>query len=1000
METGAISLLKSLAPLIVSQLPLAGVLLAPDWLKGYVTNHPFKSVLFFVLYELLVTISIKVYKKLEDDIVLSIANAAKRAFGAFSLFLINLFSRYRKKYLRDIVFDNRSIKLTGLRTTGAFSLRLDQIFIELRIAPRAANQVTSSVLSPAGSSGFREIWDYLRQGAKENSHVWVILGAPGSGKTTLLQNLALTFAKGDNAKHLLPNYIPILIFLREHVAEICSDEVPLLSTLIESMIKRQKRQDTPPIGWFEKQLLRGHCLILLDGIDEVASEPMRKRVSTWIDKQVTRYAGSRFIISARPDGYQSAPLQNASVIAVQPFGSEQVKKFVHCWYIATEIMANGNQDDAGIRRDATQGAADFMERLAKRPGLTALTINPLLLTMIVTVHRYRGALPGRRVELYDEICEVLLGHWNASKNLITPLAAAQHRAIIQPLAYHMMKSKIRDIPLEDAQPIVEEIFKTVSSENPSASSYFANIQSGSGLLIEREAGVWCFAHLTFQEYLAACHMREMLIDQEIPNIVGEPWWHETLRLYAAKGDGSTLVRHCLDKGSLQALTLASECLEEARSISPNVRLEAENQLVAGLDSDNPVRNRMAAEVRLSRRLRNFARIDDNRTIDPELITCAEYQLFLHEMYEQSKHYQPEHWSSQLFPKGSGNMPITGMGIDDAKQFCRWLNLRLKQDGYIYRLPKLDELISPSIPESKGFGVWCRHDNGKSIVFGLDPITTAKYRSIVRHNASTGFVEQDFDLPAPGSQRYTSNFLFGQALYRRLFKDHHSDGALSRSIEHYVLTTKTSLVRDQIQALHTKVSFVRGVEDEHELELEMDFPENSLLPLEKKSLMSRYKRWEYISRLMPHKTLSSIPVLALAVHTMKFSQLTEKYIEELLFILRENTNPGNHQLDFYSDLVLKLATQVGNPAAFQQTLVVMLLRLIEYSVKNEEPEPGSPRSPAWMFWKKDNRSSVDTIIKHINIDIYVYTLMMKLRADGALPAWEAIRLVCEKDKSHI
>jgi predicted NACHT family NTPase len=56
-----------------------------------------------------------------------------------------------------------------------------------------------------------------------------------------------------------------------------------------------------------------------------------------------------------------------------------------------------------------------------------MALNPLLLTMIATVHCYRGALPGRRVELYDEICDVLLGKRSEYKGIIEPLTAHQKK---------------------------------------------------------------------------------------------------------------------------------------------------------------------------------------------------------------------------------------------------------------------------------------------------------------------------------------------------------------------------------------------------------------------------------------------------------------------------------------------------------------------------------------------------------------------------------------------
>jgi len=40
-----------------------------------------------------------------------------------------------------------------------------------------------------------------------------------------------------------------------------------------------------------------------------------------------------FILSARPQGYRDAPLQRANVLEVQPFNSDQVRKFIENWYL-------------------------------------------------------------------------------------------------------------------------------------------------------------------------------------------------------------------------------------------------------------------------------------------------------------------------------------------------------------------------------------------------------------------------------------------------------------------------------------------------------------------------------------------------------------------------------------------------------------------------------------------------------------------------------------------
>ena len=85
-----------------------------------------------------------------------------------------------------------------------------------------------------------------------------------------------------------------------------------------------------------------------------------------------------------------------------------MKRFIQNWYLETEIRTQGNNDDLGVKEDAKQQADDLIKRVRDSTSLTAMAVNPLLLTMIATVHRRGSALPGRRVELYKEIFQVLL----------------------------------------------------------------------------------------------------------------------------------------------------------------------------------------------------------------------------------------------------------------------------------------------------------------------------------------------------------------------------------------------------------------------------------------------------------------------------------------------------------------------------------------------------------------------------------------------------------------
>lgn len=86
---------------------------------------------------------------------------------------------------------------------------------------------------------------------------------------------------------------------------------------------------------------------------------------------------------------------------------------------------------------------------------------------------------------------------------------------------------------------------------------------------------------------------------------------------------------------------------------------------------------------------SWQRIDENTYIDETLVTCAEYQLFIDEMREQGKYYQPDHWSSYRFPDGQAREPILGVRYSDAVTFCDWLTQR-DTGAWFYRLPIHEE----------------------------------------------------------------------------------------------------------------------------------------------------------------------------------------------------------------------------------------------------------------------------------------------------------------------
>jgi predicted NACHT family NTPase len=419
---------------------------------------------------------------------------------------------YEHAELLKVIADHGIFNVRGLGLINTFTLSLDQVFVDLRIDPTNALRFNSDLISQKEFDGNRQIWDYLRANNRGHpeSHALAIIGPPGCGKTTLLQHIALVLASNHQHRYRVRPRTPILLFLRDHIAAVAHESAPSLGKLVQEYFGDGNLFPTlkPPANWFEKQLEYGKCMILLDGLDEVADLGQRTAVSNWVDRQITNYPRSQFVLTARPQGYRSAPLQRASILEVQPFNSKQVKKFVENWYLANEIMSSGGKDDAGVRQRAAKDAKDLLDRLRSSPSLSALTVNPLLLTMIAMVHRNQGALPGSRVELYAEICEVLLGRWRQTRGIQEKLKAAQKLVILRPLAAFMMEHKIRNIPKDDAISVIALPLQRVGIESEDASDFLSELQNNTGMLLEREAGQWSFAHLAFQEYLTAAHWLE------------------------------------------------------------------------------------------------------------------------------------------------------------------------------------------------------------------------------------------------------------------------------------------------------------------------------------------------------------------------------------------------------------------------------------------------------------------------------------------------------------
>jgi predicted NACHT family NTPase len=450
-----------------------------------------------------------------------------------------------------MVAEHQIFDMKGLSTRSAHDLTLEHVFVDLRLHPQPPHRANADPIRlPEALQGTHSIWEYLSNAALANPHL-VVLGAPGSGKTTLLKHLALTLAQPKkHPQRLRSHTFPILLVLRDHAHAIVEQPSFSLADAVEAHMQR-KWQQRIPVAWIRPYLERGKCLILLDGLDEVADRQTRKLVAGWVERQLLTYGRNRFVLTSRPYGYRENPLDGVTVLEVQPFTADQVERFIQNWYLANERKSWG-KDDLSVELHAREGTQDLIKRLYQAPVHFSFAVNPLLLTMIATVHRYRSSLPGRRVDLYAEICEVFLGKRQEARGIADELSPAQKQQVLQPLACWMMLHDRREVSCEEALIVVGPILPQVNTQMLAA-DFLRHIENTSGLLLEKNPGTYGFTHLTFQEYLTAVHIKEEGMEHILLQQVTNTWWHETIRLYCAQADATAVIEACL-AGSPPSIT--------------------------------------------------------------------------------------------------------------------------------------------------------------------------------------------------------------------------------------------------------------------------------------------------------------------------------------------------------------------------------------------------------------------------------------------------------------
>ncbi|MEV4581894.1 NACHT domain-containing protein [Nonomuraea jabiensis] len=600
---------------------------------------------------------------------------------------------YRRRYSRSFASSLRYVDLEGVPTQGEYTLELRDVYVDVNLARKTVHEtrhepylgqlpelerVSNTECSPAGAR--RPLEDFL---SSDKPIVLAVVAGPGSGKTTMLRRTALDRCTSQRSQRR--HNIPILLFLRDHAKAIAANPALTVADAVASLPWLNR---VVPATWIERKLDQGRCLVLLDGLDEVPVDEDRRKVVDWVEAQIHRYPLNDYVITSRPHGYESYPLRNADVLQARRFTAEQITEFVHSWYLAIEQRSTGARK-AEIAGRATEAANDLLGRLRKQGTLYDLATNPLLLTMIANVHKYRGALPGSRAELYGEMCQVLLYRRREAKGVtaLAELKGAQRERVLRELALHMMRRKIRTLSADDITRIVTPSLARVSRDL--RADDFVTEVVHSGLVVERERGEYEFAHLSLQEYLAAAEIRENNLAELLSEKVEDPWWRETTLLWAAAADASMVIKACLRLRSAESLALAFDCQDEAMEISPEMRSALTDLLDSSTD---PALRQLMEEVTVARALRRVVVTDKQVEICATPVQSDLYNFFVVHEANEKKLYRLPDFDGKWPPQKPGI--VSGIWDVDVQPFVDWINQRSHDRSY--RLPTPADLNDPTM----------------------------------------------------------------------------------------------------------------------------------------------------------------------------------------------------------------------------------------------------------------------------------------------------------------
>lgn len=315
---------------------------------------------------------------------------------------------------------------------------------------------------------------------------------------------------------------------------------------------------------FEYELARvGNERCIRDAISKLKSACLEKR---------------RIIVTMRSG--RSFDLMGFVALRLLPFSDSQLLDFFRAWFADSPHLADQMQQFLDDKRNGR---------------IREIARTPMIATLMASLLEKGFDLPASKTEVYEKRFELLLGRWDATRDVIhrCTVRARDKVFLLSEIAFVLHKAHRRDFGDTDVRKIWHEKF-AIHYPGVTVDALLDELEIANGVIELVSRQKWSLGHLSYQEYLAAFHIVRTQKISMLRQLVSDSWWRQVVVFCVGlTGDASPFVSSFLKHGRLAIdRELLDELLLESRGTPGEVvafvedRTDEDDEYMSDNDDDD------------------------------------------------------------------------------------------------------------------------------------------------------------------------------------------------------------------------------------------------------------------------------------------------------------------------------------------------------------------------------------------------------------------------------